>query len=101
MQDFQAFSKVKTDVESFECDITKAIWQEDNDYITFDVSANRFLRGMVRALVGTLMEVGQGRITLADFAKIIESKDRKSAGRAVPACGLFLTQVSYPLEVYN
>jgi tRNA pseudouridine38-40 synthase len=100
MQDFQAFSKVKTDVESFECDIAKAVWYEDNDFITFDVSANRFLRGMVRALVGTLMEIGQGRITVADFGKIIESKNRKSAGRAVPACGLFLTEVCYPSELY-
>jgi tRNA pseudouridine38-40 synthase len=98
--DFQAFSKVKTDVESFECDISKAIWSEDNDYFTFDVSANRFLRGMVRALVGTLMEVGQGRISAADFGKIIESKSRKSAGRAVPACGLFLTEVRYPSGLY-
>jgi tRNA pseudouridine38-40 synthase len=99
-KDFQAFSKVKTDVESFECDITQAIWREDNEYITFDVSANRFLRGMVRALVGTLMEIGQGRAGVEDFEKIIESKDRKSAGRAVPACGLFLTEVCYPPEIY-
>ncbi len=99
-KDFQSFSKVKTDVKHFDCDIFEARWRRENDTLTFYVSANRFLRGMVRAAVGTLLEVGQGRKDLAGFLEILEQRDRKLAARNVPAEGLFLTNVTYPEDIY-
>jgi tRNA pseudouridine38-40 synthase len=94
-QDFESFSKVKTDVFTFNCDITKAVWIEKENELTFHISANRFLRNMVRAIVGTLLEVGSGKKTIEDFRKIIESKSRSKAGLSVPAKGLFLTAIKY------
>jgi len=94
-EDFESFSKVKTDVKTFNCTITKAKWILQGDHLTFHITANRFLRNMVRAIVGTLIEVGTGKISLADFRKIIESKNRSEAGLSVPAKGLFLTEVCY------
>ena len=94
-QDFESFSKVKTDVFTFNCDITKAIWIGNENELTFHISANRFLRNMVRAIVGTLLEVGSGKKTIEDFRKIIESKSRSKAGLSVPAKGLFLTAIKY------
>ncbi|MCL4154095.1 UNVERIFIED_CONTAM: hypothetical protein GTU68_025978 [Idotea baltica] len=99
-QNFESFSKVKTEVNTFICTIKEARWEKQNDSIVFHVTANRFLRGMVRALVGTLLDVGQKKLTVADFVKIIESRDRKQAGRSVPAHGLYLTKVVYPDSVY-
>ncbi len=100
-QDFESFSKVKTEVNNFICTIVKAEWRTENDKLVFHVKANRFLRGMVRALVGTLLDVGQGKLTVEEFVNIIKAKDRKVAGRAVPAHGLFLTAVNYPEEIYR
>lgn len=100
-QDFESFSKVKTEVSTFLCTITKAEWRMTEDHLIFEVRANRFLRGMVRALVGTLLDVGRKKLTVADFVSIIESKDRTKAGRAVPPQGLFLTEVHYPAEIYK
>ncbi|WP_323757466.1 tRNA pseudouridine(38-40) synthase TruA [Roseivirga sp.] len=100
-QDFESFSKVKTEVNNFICNITKAHWQIENDSLVFHVTANRFLRGMVRALVGTLLEVGLEKMAVEDFIKIIERKDRTAAGRAVPPKGLFLSKVTYPSSVYS
>tara|TARA_B110000090_G_scaffold136031_1_gene149687 strand:+ start:2339 stop:3064 length:726 start_codon:yes stop_codon:yes gene_type:complete len=94
-QDFESFSKVKTEVYTFNCDITKAVWIEKENELTFHISANRFLRNMVRAIVGTLLEVGSGKKTIEDFRKIIESKNRSKAGLSVPAKGLFLTAIKY------
>ncbi|CAI8246345.1 MAG: tRNA pseudouridine synthase A [Polaribacter sp. SA4-10] len=94
-QDFESFSKVKTDVYTFNCDITKAVWIESENKLTFHISANRFLRNMVRAIVGTLLEVGSGKKTVEDFREIIESKSRSKAGLSVPAKGLFLTAIKY------
>ena len=94
-QDFESFSKVKTDVKSFNCKIMKAEWTLENQHLTFHITANRFLRNMVRAIVGTLVEVGTGKKTVEDFKKIIESKKRSEAGASVPARGLFLTEVAY------
>lgn len=94
-EDFECFSKVKTQVNTFNCKITEAKWVLKGSELTFHVSANRFLRNMVRAIVGTLIEVGLGKITLDDFRKIIESKNRSNAGVSVPAKGLFLTKVTY------
>jgi tRNA pseudouridine38-40 synthase len=94
--DFECFSRVKTEVNNFFCDMTEAKWVLDGDNLTFHISANRFLRGMVRAVVGTLLNVGLGKITVAQFEEVISSKDRKKAGAAAPAQGLFLTKVEYP-----
>lgn len=99
-QDFECFSKVKTDVNHFVCDIKRAEWVEEGNMLLFYISANRFLRGMVRAIVGTLLDVGTGKIDAEQFESIIKSRDRKQAGANVPACGLFLTQVKYPEEVF-
>jgi tRNA pseudouridine38-40 synthase len=98
--DFECFSKVKTDVFTFNCEITKAYWKQQNDLLVFYVSANRFLRGMVRAIVGTLLEVGRGNLSIQQFDDIIQQKDRRKAGRAVPPEGLFLSAVEYPDEIY-
>lgn len=99
-QDFESFSKVKTEVNNFICNISKAEWFKQNDQLVFHVRSNRFLRGMVRALVGTLMQVGQKKLTVEEFKTVIKAKNRKSAGRAVPPHGLFLTEVKYPQEIY-
>ena len=93
--DFQTFSKVKTDVHTYNCDITEAIWKQNGKELVFHITANRFLRNMVRAIVGTLVDVGLGKITKDDFRKIIESKNRSNAGLSVPAKGLFLTNINY------
>jgi tRNA pseudouridine38-40 synthase len=94
--DFESFSKIKTEVNTFNCTIMEAQWRAENDgMLVFHIKANRFLRGMVRAIVGTLLEVGAGRIFVDDFEQIILSKNRNKAGRAVPAEGLFLMEVNY------
>ncbi|MEY2792881.1 MAG: tRNA pseudouridine(38-40) synthase [Bacteroidota bacterium] len=93
--DFECFSKVKTDVFTFDCEIKFAKWDQKDDILQFTIQANRFLRGMVRAIVGTLLEVGLGKLTQSDLHEIIQSKDRNRAGRAVPAHGLHLMQVEY------
>ena len=94
-EDFESFSKVKTDVNTFNCTIMKAVWTLEDKHLIFHIKANRFLRNMVRAIVGTLIEVGLGKKTVEDFRKIIESKKRSEAGLSVPAKGLFLTEVCY------
>tara|TARA_B110001450_G_scaffold83865_1_gene79716 strand:+ start:70 stop:795 length:726 start_codon:yes stop_codon:yes gene_type:complete len=93
--DFQTFSKVKTDVHTYNCDVTEAIWKQNGKELVFHITANRFLRNMVRAIVGTLVDVGLEKITKDDFRKIIESKNRSNAGLSVPAKGLFLTNINY------
>ncbi|KGL61879.1 tRNA pseudouridine(38-40) synthase TruA [Polaribacter sp. Hel1_85] len=93
--DFQTFSKVKTDVYTYNCDVSEAVWKHEGDELIFYISANRFLRNMVRAIVGTLVDVGLGKITKDEFRKIIESKSRSNAGLSVPAKGLFLTKIKY------
>ena len=98
--DFQCFSKVKTDVNHFICDVKRAQWNQKGDLIVFTITANRFLRGMVRAIVGTLLDVGTGKIKMSEFKEILESKDRKRAGMNVPAEGLFLMKVAYPKTVF-
>lgn len=94
--DFECFSKVNTDVNTFDCTIFEAYWKRgNNDQLVFTISANRFLRNMVRSIVGTLINVGLHKITLDDFTKIIESKSREKAGFSVPAHGLYLTKIEY------
>jgi len=98
--DFESFSRVKTDVANFNCHLFEAKWQPcDNGYV-FRICSNRFLRGMVRAIVGTLMEVGKGKLSLDEFDLIIKSKNRQSAGMAAPSRGLFLQEVNYPEPIY-
>ncbi|CCH52524.1 tRNA pseudouridine synthase A [Fibrisoma limi BUZ 3] len=103
--DFESFSKVKTDVRTFNCRIEFAYWERNRSGtaadLTFHIKADRFLRGMVRAIVGTLLMVGQGRMSVAEFDRIILARDRKQAGRAAPAEGLSLVEVAYPAEVFS
>lgn len=99
--DFECFSKVKTDVNHFLCDIKKASWKEEGDRLEFTITANRFLRGMVRAVVGTLLDVGSGKISIQEFKRILESRDRKKAGQNVPPHGLYLAKVKYPAVVFK
>jgi tRNA pseudouridine38-40 synthase len=94
--DFKCFSKTHTDVKTFNCKVTEAHWQQNGARLVFTVTADRFLRNMVRAIVGTLVNVGLGKINLHDFRQIIESRDRSAAGFSVPAHGLYLTKVKYP-----
>ena len=95
--DFGCFSKSNTQVNTNICDITNAKWSiEPNGQIKFEITANRFLRGMVRAIVGTLIWVGEGKMSLEQLEELIESKDRTKAGFSVPAKGLFLVKIDYP-----
>ena len=93
--DFQCFSKVNTDVNTFDCTVFEANWSKENEKLIFTISANRFLRNMVRAIVGTLINIGLQKISLADFDAIIKSKNRDKAGFSVPAHGLYLTKIEY------
>jgi tRNA pseudouridine38-40 synthase len=94
--DFSCFSKSNTQVKTNNCKIVKAEWIETENGIVFHISADRFLRNMVRAIVGTLLMVGRGEMQPEDIRKIIESKNRSNAGMSVPACGLYLTEIKYP-----
>ena len=98
--DFECFSKVKTDVNHFICDVKNAGWNKKGDLLVFSITANRFLRGMVRAIVGTLLEVGTEKISVEDFRSILKSKDRKKAGMNVPPEGLYLMRVKYPKSIF-
>lgn len=95
--DFSCFSKSNTQVKTNNCKISRAQWVQQNDgSIVFHISADRFLRNMVRAIVGTLLMVGKGEMPPEGIRNIIESKNRSNAGTSVPACGLYLTEVKYP-----
>lgn len=93
--DFQCFSKVHTDVSNYFCTITKAEFVATDNEIVFTIEANRFLRGMVRAIVGTLVDIGAGRKKIDDMEKILASKDRCMAGQAMAAEGLFFIRAKY------
>lgn len=94
--DFTSFSKLNTDVKTNNCTVFEAFWTETDGELVFSITANRFLRNMVRAIVGTLFEVGYGKITTDDFCRIIEAKDRGRAGTSAPAQALFLEKIEYP-----
>jgi tRNA pseudouridine38-40 synthase len=94
--DFKCFSKTNTDVNTYNCKITEAFWTKQNEELIFTITADRFLRNMVRAIVGTLINIGIHKISEQDFIKIIEEKNRENAGFTVPAHGLFLTNIEYP-----
>ncbi|MFN4083577.1 MAG: tRNA pseudouridine(38-40) synthase TruA [Bacteroidia bacterium] len=94
---FECFSKVNTQVKTFICNVSKANWQlHQNGELIFTIGADRFLRNMVRAIVGTLIDIGLQKITILDFKEILNSNNRCKAGQSVPAQGLFLTKVNYP-----
>ncbi len=95
-QDFGSFSKAHTQVFTNICTVTEARWEEIGDRLIFHVTADRFLRNMVRAIVGTLLEVGMKGKPIEHVAEVIASQDRARAGVSVPACGLYLTKVIYP-----
>ncbi len=95
-KDFTSFSKVHTDTLNNNCHVTFAKWRNDKDTWVFEIKANRFLRNMVRAVVGTLLEVGSGKMNGQDFENVIHAKDRCAAGKSVPGNALFLTQIKYP-----
>lgn len=99
--DFTSFSKVHTDVKTNNCRITRAEWLKVDEYRwMFVISADRFLRNMVRAIVGTLLEVGAGKCSVEQFKRIIERKDRCAAGTSVPGNALFLSDITYPEELF-
>ena len=98
--DFTSFSRLHTDVKTNDCNIYQAEWVEERNVLIFIIKANRFLRNMVRAIVGTLLEVGTGKLSENDFRGIIEQKNRKFAGASAPAHGLFLVDIEYPDDIY-
>ncbi len=100
-EDFTSFSRLHTDVKTNNCKIMIAEWELESGKLVFTIKADRFLRNMVRAIVGTLLEIGRGKLSIPDFRKIIEKKDRNLAGASAPAQGLFLVDIEYPGTVFN
>jgi len=98
--DFTSFSKLHTDTKTNNCQMMLAKWVQQDDILIFVVKADRFLRNMVRAIVGTLLEVGRGRMTVNEFRQVIEAKDRSLAGTSVPPQALFLVDVEYPESMF-
>ena len=97
--DFKCFSKSRTDVKTYNCEITEAYWEKRGKELVFCITADRFLRNMVRAVVGTLLEIGLDKMDVTELHKIIKSRDRQKAGTSVPAKGLFLTKIEYPNSI--
>lgn len=98
--DFTSFSKGHTSVKTKNCNLMEARWvQESSDLWVFHIRANRFLRNMVRAVVGTLLEVGRGRMTIDEFQEVVESKNRRKAGVSVPGHALSLVKIGYPYSI--
>jgi len=100
-KDFTSFARLHADNKTNICQLSKAVWIEKEGLIVFEISSDRFLRNMVRAIVGSLVEVGKSKISLDDFAGIIQKKDRSAAGQSAPAHGLFLSRIDYPTELYK
>lgn len=98
-RDFACFSKAHSDVGSYLCHVMEAEWKETDDCLIFTIKANRFLRNMVRAIVGTMLEVGRKKMDRQAFREVLNSGDRSQAGWSVPAKGLYLTRVNYPPEI--
>lgn len=98
--DFTSFSKLHTDVKTNNCKIMYVQWSVKNSKLIFTIKADRFLRNMVRAIVGTLLEVGKGKMSVDQFCDVIEQKDRGKAGVSAPAQGLFLTKIEYPDKIF-
>lgn len=100
-ENFKSFSKVKTEVKTFNCQIEEAFWVQNGEVLEFHIKANRFLRGMVRAIVGTLLEIGLGKKSVTDFTQIILDQDRKMAGNAAKPEGLTLEEVNFPADYFS
>lgn len=100
-KDFSAFSKVNTQVKTNNCKLSKASWVATKDGYIFTIRADRFLRGMVRMIVGTMILIGKHKLTLPELQKILDSKDCRNAGVSVPACGLYLAKVEYPKKIFR
>ena len=92
---FRSFCKVETDMHQHHCTVYSAAWRKRDDMVVFEITANRFLHGMVRTLVGTMVNVGRGHTLFENFKKILEANDRSGAGMSAPAKGLFLEQILY------
>lgn len=99
-KDFQCFSRSNTDVKTYNCKMMHAQWSVDGDELIFEISADRFLRNMVRAIVGTMLDIGVGKMKVEALHDVIQSKDRSNAGASAPAHGLYLTNIEYPNTVY-
>lgn len=99
VNDFESFCKAKAQNHTNICDVREAIWTINGTELSFKIRADRFLRNMVRAIVGTLIEVGTGKMSVVEFKRVVDSKDRSAAGRSVPACGLYLDRVKYPEKI--
>ena len=99
-RDFTSFSKLHTDAKTNNCVITHAEWAQQGDEWVFTIQADRFLRNMVRAIVGTLFEVGRHKMTVDEFRTVIEAKNRCKAGASVPALGLYLVDIQYPNDIF-
>ena len=97
-EDFTSFAKLHTQVKTNICHLTEARWDRVGEEWIFTIRSNRFLRNMVRSVTGTLLDVGRGKLSIEGLREIIEKKDRCAAGVSMPACGLFLTKVDYPIE---
>ena len=97
--DFTSFSRLHSDVKTNNCSISKAEWSDEGDRLVFRITADRFLRNMVRAIVGTMIEIGSGKIGAMDIRSIIEAKERSRAGKSARAEGLTLVDISYPADL--
>jgi len=97
--DFTSFSRLHTDVKTNLCRILYAHWEREGDTLVFTIEADRFLRNMVRAITGTLLKMGTGKLSAEEFRRIIEARDRGVAGDSAPARGLFLTDIKYPPDI--
>ncbi len=100
-RNFKCFSRSGTEVKTFDCIISEAGWTQKEEVLVFSVTADRFLRNMVRALVGTLLEIGLYKRSVDDMKRVIQSRSRKNAGASVKAHGLFLTKIRYPYKLQN
>lgn len=97
--DFTCFTKTGTQTKTNICKVSVSEWTIEDNYLVYTTTANRFLRNMVRAMVGTLVEVGKGKLTIDQFNSILQEGTRSDAGQSVPACGLFLTDINYPADI--
>jgi tRNA pseudouridine38-40 synthase len=97
---FRAFSRSHTQVKTYECHVMNAHWEVKDSLLVFSITADRFLRNMVRALVGTFIDLGRGKISAADLKNIMESGNRSLAGPSAPAHGLYLHRINYPGSIY-
>jgi len=99
--DFTSFSRLHSDTKTNLCRIFYAVWEESDDRLVFTIKADRFLRNMVRALVGTMIEIGTGKMNIKEFEEILLAKDRCRAGKSAPAKGLFLVDIEYPDKIFS